>query len=220
MESLRKFHNTIKRELILKHSRNLDVLDVGCGRGGDLHKWKAAGARVTMIDPDGASVKEARERQFVIGTRYQILKGDIFNSPQREYDVVCYNFSLQYIFRNVKCLYASLREISKRIKIGGKLIGCIPDSEFILMNPNFEDTFGNFFRRRHFGQIGDTVDVMLANTPYYGGRVVPEPIAYKDTLITWLENNGFIMEEWEPIVQEQTHTISDLYSKFCFVKVR
>jgi len=204
----------------LKHSQNSHVLDVGCGRGGDLHKWKAARAHVTMIDPDGASVKEAQERQRSIGTRYTILKGDIFKSPQKEYDVVCYNFSLQYIFKNVKYFYASMREISKRIKIGGKFIGCVPDSEFILMNPDFKDKFGNFFRRTRFGQIGDSVEVMLANTPYYDGKVIPEPIAYKDTLITWLENNGFKLIEWEPIAPEQTHTISDLYSKFCFIKVR
>lgn len=220
METLRKFHNSIKKELILKYSKNSQVLDVGCGRGGDLHKWKLAQAQVTMIDPDPMSVKEARERQNIIGTQFKILTGDIFSAPREEYDVVCYNFALQYIFKNPKYFQASMREIAKRIKIGGKLIGCIPDSEFILMNPIFQDKHGNFFKRDRFGQIGDTVDVMLVNTPYYNGNVRPEPIAYKDILITWLENNGFTMVEWEPISPVRTYVISDLYSKFCFTKVR
>lgn len=220
METLRKFHNSVKKDLILNYSKNARVLDVGCGRGGDLHKWKLAQANVTMIDPDPISVKEARDRQHIIGTHFKITLGDIFSAPREEYDVVCYNFSLQYIFKNPKYFYASMNEIVKRIKIGGRLIGCIPDSEFILMNPNFQDKYGNFFRRGRFGQIGDTVDVMLANTPYYNGKVIPEPIAYKDILITWLENNGFKMVEWEPISPVRTYVISDLYSKFCFIKVR
>tara|TARA_R110002074_G_scaffold8841_1_gene35756 strand:+ start:19109 stop:19771 length:663 start_codon:yes stop_codon:yes gene_type:complete len=220
MESLRKFHNTIKKDLILKYSKGARVLDVGCGRGGDLHKWKLARADVTMIDPDIASIREANERQYVIGTKFNISVGDIFTAPRDRYDVVCYNFALQYIFKSTRYFHASMTEIVKRVSVGGKFIGCIPDSEFILMNPQFKDTFGNFFKRKRFGQVGDTVDVMLANTPYYGGKVIPEPIAYKDILITWLENNGFILVEWEPICSEQTHTISDLYSKFCFVKVR
>lgn len=220
METLRKFHNLVKKELILKYSKNARVLDVGCGRGGDLHKWKLAKAHVTMIDPDPTSVNEARERQNIVGTRFKISVGDIFSAPREEYDVVCYNFALQYIFKNSKYFYASMNEIIKRIKIGGRLIGCIPDSEFILMNPNFQDKYGNFFRCNRFGQIGGTVDMMLVNTPYYNGKVISEPIAYKDILISWLENNGFMMVEWEPISPVRTYVISDLYSKFCFVKVR
>ena len=220
METLRKFHNSVKKELILKHSKNARVLDVGCGRGGDLHKWKLARANVTMIDPDPTSVKEAQERQYVIGTKFKITTGDIFSAPVDEYDIVCYNFALQYIFKSLKYFHASMHEIIKRIKVGGKFIGCIPDSEFILMNSKFQDKYGNFFSCNRFGQMGDTIDVMLANTPYYNGKVIPEPIAYKDILITWLENNGFMMVEWEPISPVRTYTISDLYSKFCFIKVR
>ena len=220
METLRKFHNSVKKDLILKYSNYANVLDVGCGRGGDLHKWKLAHANVTMLDPDPESIKEAKNRQSNLGTKFNISVGDILNAPQKEYDVVCYNFSLQYIFKNQKYFQTSMIEISNRVKLGGKLIGCIPDSEFILTNSKFKDKFGNFFRRNRFGQIGDTVDVMLVNTPYYGGNVIPEPIAYKDVLITWLENNGFMMLEWVPICSERTHTISDLYSKFCFIKVK
>ena len=61
---------------------------------------------------------------------------------------------------------------------------------------------------------------MLADTPYYNGKMIPEPIAHKDLFLTFLENNGLMLTEWEPIMKERTGTISDMYSKFCFVKVR
>ena len=220
MEDVRKFHNSVKRNLITKYAQNAKVLDVGCGRGGDLHKWKSARAHVTMIDPDGDSVMEARRRQKTIGTKYSILKGDIFRSPKQKYDVVCYNFSFQYVFREASYFYNTLYEIKDRLDVGGKFMGCIPDSEFILTHHNYKDRHGNFFDAKKYGQLGDMVDVMLVDTPYYGGNVIPEPIAYKDFLVTWMENNDFEMIEWAPIAPEPTGIISDLYSKFCFVKIR
>lgn len=220
MERIRKNHNNVKRNLINNYvSENSVVLDMGCGRGGDLHKWKAIHAKVTMMDPDLSALQDAKERQKNIGTRYFFRHGDITNAPKKLYDIICFNFSLQYIFCDYKYFVTCMESIKSRIKKGGKLIGCIPDSEFILMNKTFKDDFGNYFERNGFGQVGDKVNVLLADTPYYNGNVIPEPIAYKDLLITWLENNGFRMVEWSPIMEERTHTISDMYSKFCFIRV-
>ena len=43
---LKKFHNKIKRLLILRFANDADsLLDIACGRGGDLHKWAAANIR-------------------------------------------------------------------------------------------------------------------------------------------------------------------------------
>ena len=220
MERIRKNHNNIKRKLITNYvSENAVVLDMGCGRGGDLHKWKSAGAKVTMMDPNAEALRDAKDRQKNIGTKYFFRQGDITNAPKKLYDIICFNFSLQYIFCDYKYFIKCMNDIKIRLRKGGKLIGCIPDSEFILMNKKFSDEHGNFFERNAFGQVGDKVNVLLADTPYYSGNMIPEPIAYKDLLITWLENNGFNMIEWSPIMDERTYTISDMYSKFCFVKV-
>jgi hypothetical protein len=40
---LKEFHNEVKRRLIYRFAyRAPKLLDYACGRGGDLHKWKAA----------------------------------------------------------------------------------------------------------------------------------------------------------------------------------
>ena len=221
MERIRKLHNSVKRELITKHVKGGSrVLDLGCGRGGDLHKWKSVNANVYMIDPDNESIQDAMNRQKTIGTRYEFKVGDVNGAPKEGFDVVCANFSIQYVFKNTSYMKRCLKAVAQRTKIGGKFIGCVPDSEFVQMNPNFNDNLGNFFRVHAFGTIGDTMDVMLVDTPYYNGRVIPEPIAYKDLFVTFMENQGFFLSEWEPIMDQKTGTISDLYSKFCFVKVR
>jgi len=221
MERIRKTHNSIKRELITSHvSGGTNVLDLGCGRGGDLHKWKTVGANVFMIDPCEASVNDAKKRQKSLGTRYQFKVGDVLSAPRKEYDVVCSNFSIQYVFKNRNYMRRCLNAIVQRLRVGGKFIGCVPDSEFIRMNPRFKDGLGNFFTVNTFNDVGDCVDVMLVDTPYYNGKVIPEPIAHKDIFVTFMENKGLLLTEWEPIMKERSHTISDLYSKFCFVKVR
>ena len=41
MEEIRKYHNESKRLLIQSATREGDsILDVGCGFGGDLQKWR------------------------------------------------------------------------------------------------------------------------------------------------------------------------------------
>ena len=79
MDAIRKLHNSVKREFISKWvQRNELVLDCGCGRGGDWHKWKAVGARVFAIDPDEESLLEAEKRAFEMKFGVWFLgKGDI-----------------------------------------------------------------------------------------------------------------------------------------------
>ena len=221
MERIRKSHNSIKRELISSHVPNgANVLDLGCGRGGDLHKWKSVNATVFMTDPDAGSITDARKRQQTIGTNYTFKVGDILSAPNEKYDIICANFSIQYVFKNKSYMKRCLHGIIDRLCVGGKFIGCLPDSEFIRMNPHFKDKFGNFFENSVCEDIGDYVNVMLADTPYYNGKMIPEPIAHKDIFVTFMENNGLFLTSWEPIMKDRTHTISDMYSKFCFVKLR
>jgi ubiquinone/menaquinone biosynthesis C-methylase UbiE len=92
MEQLRKRHNQAKRDLIKQWVHNdAYVLDCGCGRGGDWHKWKVVRARVAAIDPDEKSLQEAEERAFDIGLGVWFLgAGDIRQAAcAGPFDVVC-----------------------------------------------------------------------------------------------------------------------------------
>jgi mRNA (guanine-N7-)-methyltransferase len=63
---LRAFNNWIKAVLIAQVTRNnkgLRVLDMGCGKGGDLLKWKKAGiSEYVGVDIASVSVQRAEER--------------------------------------------------------------------------------------------------------------------------------------------------------------
>jgi hypothetical protein len=114
--------------------------------------------------------------------------------------------------------FSSIRAIRDRLKTGGKLIGCIPDSESILMSTPFNDEFGNTIIRgtsTGYGNFGEKVFVNLSDTPFYKDGPKPEPIAYKDLLITHLSEIGIQKVSWKPL---DTYAISKLYSSFIFIR--
>jgi hypothetical protein len=104
------------------------------------------------------------------------------------------------------------------LKPGGRLIGCIPDSESILMETPLRDELGNYIIRNEstgHGNFGEKVFVYLADTPFYKDGPKPEPIAYKDLLVTHLEELGIYKHSWEPL---DNYKISKLYSAFIFIR--
>jgi SAM-dependent methyltransferase len=216
MEEIRRAHNVYKRDLNPKcDPRRASSLGCGCGCGGDLQKWRHSGANISMCDPSKESLEEAKSRARNLKMHVNFYHGDIFACPNRKYDIVCFNFSLHYIFASEKLFRDSIKEIKNRMKPGGKLIGIIPDSESILYNTPIRDDLGNFFKLKHCGNgdFGEKLFVELVDTPYYADGPRSEPVAYKDMLIHTLENSGFKMNTWEALTGSH---ISRLYSKFIF----
>ena len=72
IKGLRKYNNWVKSVLINRFSQPdnrdappLRVLDIGCGKGGDLQKWQAAPHLVGLyvgIDPAEVSIDQAKDR--------------------------------------------------------------------------------------------------------------------------------------------------------------
>ena len=217
MEEIRKNHNNAKRDLIQSTTLNgQHILDVGCGFGGDLQKWHKCGANINMCDPEPEALLEAKSRAKNMHMRVNFYEGDIHACPKRKFDVVCFNFSLHYIFASRELFFSSIHEIKKRMKPGGSLIGIIPDSEKIIFKTPHLDEMGNFFKLKDHGNggFGEKLFVNLVDTPYYAEGPKSEPVAYKDLLVTHLEELGFKLQSWEGL---KGNPISELYSKFIFV---
>lgn len=96
IKGLRSFNNWVKSVIIHKFSpadaRNeppLRVLDLGCGKGGDLGKWQQAPQPVEVyvgIDPAEVSVDQARERHAEM--QHNGNRGGRGGRPQRMFDAV------------------------------------------------------------------------------------------------------------------------------------
>lgn len=145
---LRSFNNCIKYMLIHKYSRhNGSVLDLGCGKGGDLAKWQMVSTQDYVgVDLSDQSVREAvnryRKQRFPFHAVF--ATGD-FTTPVPEiladfnpeevsnyqFDNVSMQFCMHYAFANEESVVKMLENISKSLKKGGMFIGTIPSSDFI-----------------------------------------------------------------------------------------
>lgn len=218
MEEIRKAHNQHKRDLIEAVTREADaVLDVGCGFGGDLQKWRARKVgSLNMCDPSRGALQEAKTRARNMKIHVNFYEGDITACPNRKFDVICFNFSLHYIFATRELFETSLKEIRKRAKPGCRLCGIIPDSTRLIWRCPIKDELGNWFMLRNTsnGEFGEKVFVELKDTPFYADGPKSEPLAHKDALVTGLEEHGFELQTWEHL---QGAEITELYAKFIFV---
>ena len=155
-ESLRKFHNWIKLQLILdakKYTSGEKLLDVAVGRGGDIFKWsKAKFKYVTGFDSDSKSIYEKKSFEGAI-KRYSSVKSEmnmpkcffwnisatnpfvlnILNGKDQNtiYDVVSCQFSFHYFVNDIDIV---LNMISKKLKSGGLFIGTATDGDLIEEN--------------------------------------------------------------------------------------
>lgn len=65
-------HTPGSREMGRSSGKELLVLDIGCGKGGDLSKWQQAPQPVQLyvgLDPAGVSIEQARDRYRHMGSR-------------------------------------------------------------------------------------------------------------------------------------------------------
>ncbi len=230
-DEIRVTHNLLKREVISSTHDGDKCLDVGCGTGGDFKKWAHTKlSKLDMCDPIKESLDEAKVRINTINTspklpgvridiRPRFYHGCILSCPKELYDIICYNYSLHYIFESREKFYSSIKGIRERLKPGGRLVGIIPDSESIIMDTpmNVGKNFISRGENTGKGQFGEKIFVFLDDTPFYKDGARAEPIAYKDLLITELAKSGINLISWK---QCQGNSITRLYSKFIFEKIK
>ncbi|GAA5891535.1 hypothetical protein JCM5296_004246 [Sporobolomyces johnsonii] len=150
---LKSFNNWIKSVLIAKHGRRegdtgpkVKVLDLGCGKGGDLQKWMKAGTdEYVGIDLAAVSVEQARQRwETMRGARFaaHFYTLDCFEDPiedvlppqdvARPFDIVSMQFCMHYAFENEHKARRMLENVSRYLKPGGVFLGTIPDASNLL----------------------------------------------------------------------------------------
>lgn len=193
MADIRARNNLIKRDFLNEYvPRGSKVLDVGCGQGGDLHKWKHLEVELTGIDPNSWAIEEAKRRSK--GQYGTFFVGDIRSAPLEQYDVICYNFSLHYQPLEL------FPEITKRLKKpNGILIGIVPD-RYVLGNGKRDGI--------HIERVDeDHISVYIPDTPYYANGPITEPLLNKNEFFKQAYENGMMNELWETF---------SIYGKFVF----
>lgn len=150
MLGLRNMNNFIK-SCLLNHylSPNCSVLDVACGKGGDMAKYRAGRiAHYVGVDIAKGSVEDAIDRYNAEGDNERrtkpfpftarFLAGDCFATDLAShlpiglhFDVVSCQFAIHYAFESEGRARQALRNMASRIQPGGHLIGTTVDADVL-----------------------------------------------------------------------------------------
>lgn len=135
---LQRFHNAAKRALLSAFAGGARrMLDLACGRGGDVHKWNHLGVgHVTGVDVSAASLDEARRRAAEARVAATFVHVDLtnpgpVNPPWAEpasFDVATCMFALHYFFDSERTASAVLGLVARSLRPGGYFVGIVPDA--------------------------------------------------------------------------------------------
>ncbi|EFN69462.1 mRNA cap guanine-N7 methyltransferase [Camponotus floridanus] len=157
---MRNFNNWIKSMLIheyvvkLKQGKSfgasLRVLDMCCGKGGDLLKWKKANiSHLICTDIAQVSLEQCQQRysdmvnrkgskdrgfapiftaEFITADCTKVRLREKFADPSMQLDFVSCQFAFHYSFESLPQAECMLRNAGESLKPGGYFIGTIPDA--------------------------------------------------------------------------------------------
>ncbi|XP_071648961.1 mRNA cap guanine-N(7) methyltransferase [Temnothorax longispinosus] len=157
---MRNFNNWIKSMLINEYvvkvrqgksfGASLRVMDMCCGKGGDLLKWKKANiSHLICADIAQVSLEQCQQRyndmvnkkgskdrgfapifsaEFITADCTKVRLREKFMDPSMQLDFVSCQFSFHYSFESLPQAECMLRNAGESLKPGGYFIGTIPDA--------------------------------------------------------------------------------------------
>uniref|UniRef100_A0A1L8DGV5 mRNA cap guanine-N(7) methyltransferase n=1 Tax=Nyssomyia neivai TaxID=330878 RepID=A0A1L8DGV5_9DIPT len=170
---LRNFNNWIKsmlvNEYVTKVKENLQigaplrVLDIGCGKGGDLLKWQKGGiSHLICTDIAEVSIEQCRTRYDTMLARTKRFAPEFtaefiacdstldrlrerYRDASIDLNIVSCQFAFHYCFESLPQAECMVRNAWECLKPGGYFIGTIPDANEIMRRQKLSDshTFGN-----------------------------------------------------------------------------
>ncbi|KAI0350092.1 hypothetical protein OH77DRAFT_1102371 [Trametes cingulata] len=200
------------------------VLDMGCGKGGDLTKWaKANVAEYVGLDIAAVSIDQARQRHLTSrGARFvadffaldcyshvlsDALPPTLLATP---FDVVSMQFCMHYAFESEVKARTMLKNVSTWLRPGGIFVGTIPNAKLLMeqldaLPPDAEDlSWGNSVYKIRFEERD--------KRPLFGHRYwfylqdavddVPEYVVHWDNFVQMAAEYGL-----HPVYKEEFHDV-------------
>lgn len=125
------------------------VLEIGCGKGGDLIKWSKAkikdfvGIDIASVSIDQARMRYAQLRPpkytayFTAADCYtrllsDVLPENVLSPGAAPFDVVSLQFCMHYAFESEDKVRTMLTNVTKWMKPGGRFIGTVPNGKWLM----------------------------------------------------------------------------------------
>lgn len=163
-ETVRAYNNFVKNTLITKFLEMFDqktsggrpnVLDLACGKGQDIHKWKNDRFKIGLylgIDGSQREIEEANRRYKSIRGYKPDMKfvvSDIFGSGdwaarlRNKYDVISCQLAIHYAFGTERTIKGFLHNVSQTMPMEGSFIVTTLDSDKIIQRIREGQIMGN-----------------------------------------------------------------------------
>ncbi|KAK7575449.1 hypothetical protein V9T40_011735 [Parthenolecanium corni] len=229
---MRNFNNWIKSMLINEYvlairkecdvSSSLRVLDMCCGKGGDLLKWKNNDVKhLICVDLAQISVEQCEQRynemkerntnsrcpdlfsaEFVTADCTKMKINELFGNQDQSFDIVSCQFSFHYSFESVSQAECMVRNAADNLRPGGYFIGTIPDANDIVLRLRQTNTrsFGNdVFKIQFSGDVTKSFPLFGARYDFFLEDAVncPEFLVHFPTFVKLAAKHGLklVMKE-------------------------
>jgi len=174
---LRNFNNWIKSVVISEYlekirrrkrvSEDINVLDLACGKGGDILKWqKGKVDHVIMVDIAAKSVDQCKERytklqkeqrnnryyrerlftaEFFAADCTKTKLNGLYRRKNIKLDMSSCQFAFHYSFESYEQADMMLKNLCENLRVGGYFIGTTPDAQKLVKHIKAckADSFGN-----------------------------------------------------------------------------
>lgn len=215
---LRNFNNWMKSlligefiEKVRRRKRDITVLDLGCGKGGDLLKWKKGKiSKLVCTDIAEVSMQQCQQRyadmkarcrsneyifnaEFITADSSKELLSDSYSDPHMCFDICSCQFVYHYSFETYEQADMMLKNACGNLCPGGYFIGTTPNSFELVkrLEASETDSFGNdvytvqFEKKGEYPLFGCKYDFNLE-----GVVDVPEFLVYFPLLIEMAKKYG------------------------------
>lgn len=141
---LKDFHNEVKRAMITcLTSKQGSLLDLACGRGGDMRKWfDASLASVHGVDISIEEISTARKRLLDLKTQKRRdipytfeVRADLGTAAvtwSKQYQAVACMFAVHYFFATEATIKVFMGNVAAALEDGGNFFGTVPSGKHVL----------------------------------------------------------------------------------------
>nr|XP_048696138.1 mRNA cap guanine-N7 methyltransferase isoform X2 [Caretta caretta] len=185
---LRNFNNWMKSlligefiERVRRKKRDITVLDLGCGKGGDLLKWKKGKiSKLVCTDIAEVSMQQCQQRyadmkarcrsneyifnaEFITADSSKELLSDSYSDPHMCFDICSCQFVYHYSFETYEQADMMLKNACGNLCPGGYFIGTTPNSFELVMAKKYgmKLVYKMTFREFYEEKIKDEENKML-----------------------------------------------------------
>lgn len=203
---IRKYHNAIKKYLITKHCKAVDVLDIGSGAGGDIQKYVDAQSKsVIGIDIVDVQYPYPKHMKFIKVSNPIYSVQDVLDNhkiSQKKFDVINIHFAMHYFFKNQNTLDNFAVNVFESLKKGGRLIATVIDGNQLHdIFTKGKVTKGKTLSGAHkdkpvfkitrnyskLGLVGNAIEVKLYGTKYFNNKSSEEYAVNIDEFIKYFQ---------------------------------